>query len=157
MTIRPLRPEDREPILRLLRETEVFSSAELDIACELIDIVTAKHDQHDYIINVYEDNGQVLGYYCMGPTPGTEGTYDMYWIAVKPERHGRGVGGALDRHAEDLARSQGGRLIIAETSSRPAYEKTRHFYLRHGYAEVARIRAYYRPDDDLVVFGKYLS
>jgi hypothetical protein len=51
----------------------------------------------------------------------------------------------------------GGRLIIAETSSQARYEKTRLFYLHHGYSEMARIGDYYRPGDDLVVYGKYLS
>ena len=157
MTIRPLRREDREPILRLLRATAVFSPAELDIALELVDIVLTQKDQQDYLINVSDDEGTVLGYYCLGPTPGTEGTFDLYWIAVTPDRHGKGVGGMLDRHAEDLVRSLGGRLIIAETSSRPAYDLTRQFYIRRGYKELSRIRAYYRPDDDLVVFGKYLQ
>jgi GNAT superfamily N-acetyltransferase len=98
----------------------------------------------------------VVGYYCVGPTPATEGTFDLYWIAVDAAAHGRGFGGALDAHAAELIRSMGGRLIIAETSSQPRYEKTRQFYLHHGYQEVARIAGYYRPDDDLVVYGKHL-
>jgi hypothetical protein len=47
-------------------------------------------------------------------------------------------------------------LVVAETSSQPKYEKTRRFYLTRGYAELARIRDYYRRGDDLVVYGKYL-
>ncbi len=155
VTIRPLRPGDREPLRGLLVATDMFTEAEVDIALELIDIVLGSKDQRDYVIRVAEEDGNVLGYYCIGPTPATQGTFDLYWVAVTPGQHGRGVGGSLTAHAEELVRSMGGRLLIAETSSQPRYEKTRRFYLHHGYSEVARIPGYYRPDDDLVVYGKY--
>ena len=151
--IRPLRRSDREPLLGLIRATAMFSDAEVDIALELIDAVLDRPGQRDYLVNVYETGGEVLGYYCIGPTPGTEGTFDLYWIVVARAAQGSGIGGALDRHARDLVRSQGGRLMIAETSSTPRYDATRRFYASRGYEEVARIRGYYRPDDDLVVFG----
>jgi ribosomal protein S18 acetylase RimI-like enzyme len=154
--IRVYRREDRVPLLRILEKTEVFNSEELAIALELMDAVSDKPGQQDYLIGVY-DNGTVAGYYCIGPTPATAGTFDLYWIAVDPSLHGQGVGSALIRHAEQLVVSRGGRLIVVETSSRDRYEPTRRFYAAVGYREIARIRAYYRPDDDLVVFGKYLS
>jgi ribosomal protein S18 acetylase RimI-like enzyme len=152
-SIRPPRPTDREPLTRLIRGTGMFSEAEVAIALELIDAVLDKPGQRDYVIHVYDTGGEVLGYYCIGPTPGTEGTFDLYWIAVDRAAQGTGIGGALDRHARDLVRSMGGRLMIAETSSTPRYDATRQFYIRRGYEEVARIRGYYRPDDDLVVYG----
>ena len=157
VNIRPLRPEDREPICLLLGETGFFTQDEIAIAMELIDVVLDKQDQKDYTVFVCEEKGEVLGYYCIGPTPATQATFDMYWIAVKPAAQGRGVGKALDAHAERLLRSKQGNLVIAETSSQPRYESTRKFYAARGYAELARIRDYYRPGDDLVVYGKYLS
>ena len=155
--IRPLKHTDREPIRQLLIQTDVFTSQEIDIALELVDVVLNNPGQRDYLINVYEDSGEVLGYYCVGPTPATEATYDLYWIAAKPSVQGSGIGSALDAHALDLVRSMGGRLVIAETSSQPKYDKTRKFYIARGYTEVARIANYYRRNDDLVVYGKYLS
>jgi len=153
---RPLCPGDREPIRRLLCETQVFSDEEIGIALELIDIVLDKPGQKDYTIRVHEEGGEVVGYYCVGPTPATESTFDLYWIATKPSSQGKGVGTLLDAHATELIRSQGGRLVIAETSSQPKYGKTRQFYLARGYSELARILDYYRRGDDLVVYGKYL-
>lgn len=156
-TIRPLRQSDRKPILDLLRETAVFTDEEVAIALELVDEVLEKPEQKDYVIFVFCHDNAVLGYYCLGPTPATVGTFDLYWIAVKPAAHGVGVGTALTAHAEQTAGSVGGRLLVAETSSRPEYEGTRTFYLHNGYAELSRIRDYYRPGDDLVVYGKYLT
>ncbi|MEK9137541.1 MAG: GNAT family N-acetyltransferase, partial [Bacteroidota bacterium] len=122
--IRPLRREDRESLRQVLIETGVFTGEEVGIALELIDIVLEKPDQKDYIIHVYDDGGEALGYYCIGPTPATQGTFDLYWIATKPAAQGKGIGGALDDHAINLVRSSGGRLVIAETSSQTKYEKT---------------------------------
>jgi ribosomal protein S18 acetylase RimI-like enzyme len=156
-TIRPLRREDRAPLLAILRETEVFTDDEIAIALELIDSVIDRPEQRDYVIRVYEESSRVLGYYCVGPTPATVATYDLYWIAVDSTVHGGGVGTVLNRDAEDLIRERGGSLIMVETSSQPRYEKTRLFYRRRGYEELARIRDYYRPGDDLVIYGKYLT
>lgn len=155
--IRPLERTDREPIRQLLVATDVFTPAEVDIAFELIDCVLEKPDQKDYVIFTYESGNRVAGYYCIGPTPATDGTFDLYWIAVHPMFQGTGIGRTLDDHAVEYIRSAGGRLIIAETSSQPKYEQTRRFYSSHGYSELSRIRDYYRIGDDLVVYGKYLS
>ncbi len=154
--VRPLRREDRGPLARIVEETGFFTEDELAIALELIDAVLNDPEQHDYLINVYDD-GAVGGYYCVGPTPATAGTFDLYWIVVDQHRQGKGVGKTLLRHAEELLRARGGRLVIAETSSQPRYAPTRGFYTRTGYTELARIPGYYRPGDDLVIYGKYLS
>ena len=155
--VRPLKTGDREPLRQLLVETDVFAPAEIDIALELIDCRLNDPAQKDYIVYVFDEEEEVLGYYCIGPTPATHGTFDLYWIAVKPSAHKRGIGAVLIAHAELLIRSQEGRLVIAETSSQPKYDKTRRFYLNQGYVQLARIRDYYSVGDDLVVYGKYLT
>ena len=91
-----------------------------------------------------------------GPTPLTESTYDLYWIAVDPAVHGKGLGKELIRHCEEYVKSRGGTLIIAETSSQPKYEGTRMFYRRSHYLEESRIKDYYAPGDDLVVYTKHI-
>ena len=155
--IRSLQTQDREPIRVLLKNTGMFTEEEVEIALELVDTTLTRRDQKDYVIRVFSVEETVLGYYCLGPTPGTDSTFDLYWIAVDPSAQGQGIGTALDRHAESLVRAHHGRLIIAETSSRMIYEPTRKFYLRRGYTELSRITDYYRPGDDLVVYGKYLT
>ncbi len=152
-----LRRSDRAHVHRLLEETGFFAKEEVAIALELVDAVLDHPGQQDYIIRVSRGGDAVLGYYCVGPTPATESTYDLYWIAVSPAAQGKGVGKALIVHAEQLIHSRGGRLVIAETSSRAQYESTRRFYHAVGYSRLAQIKDYYRTGDDLVIFGKYLS
>jgi len=152
--IRELRSEDRDGVIALVRATKNFSEAEVAIAKELIDICIEKPEQTDYYSYVADENGAIAGFLLLGPTPATIGTYDMYWIAVHPDFQGRGIAQALDQYAMDFVKSRNGYLIIAETSSQPSYERTRAFYKKQNYEEAARIKDYYKPGDDLVVFGK---
>ena len=48
-------------------------------------------------------------------------------------------------------------MLIVETSSLARFETAREFYRRHGYDEEARIRDFYGPGDDKVVFWKSFS
>lgn len=156
--IRPLQQGDRERIQDILVATAVFTEEEVRVAIELIDATLHNPQQQDYeIFTAVSDQNKIVGYYCVGPTPLTQGTYDLYWIAVDPKSHGQGIGRLLSEHAEDRIRRHGGRLLIAHTSSLPKYDNTRTFYLRYGYLEVARIKEYYKPGDDLVIYGKYVS
>jgi ribosomal protein S18 acetylase RimI-like enzyme len=156
--IRPLAAADRPAIHAILRRTGVFSETEITVAIELVDAVLGNPSQKDYVIHVAAGaGGEVMGYYCIGPTPMTAGTWDLYWIAADSAFRGMEVGKTLLRHAEELAISRGATLMIAETSSKPSYDGTNRFYLRNGYSELSRIRAYYAPGDDLVVYGKYFS
>ena len=70
---------------------------------------------------------------------------------------GRGVGRALLSHVEASVRSLGGRLLVAETSSKDSYAGTVSFYRRRGYEEVSRIRDFYDRGDDRLVFVKRFS
>ncbi|HXZ95323.1 MAG TPA: GNAT family N-acetyltransferase [Dehalococcoidia bacterium] len=127
------------------------------VAEELIDYYLEDSSSSGYHILVAEVDSNVTGYICYGPAPLTEGTWDVYWVAVARERQGQGIGGALMKSAEkDIVRAKG-RLSIIETSSTPAYEKTRHFHLSQGYEIVARIPDFYAPGDDKLILQKRLK
>jgi ribosomal protein S18 acetylase RimI-like enzyme len=126
------------------------------VAEELIDSYLDDPLGSGYHILIAEVNSTVTGYICYGPTPLTEGTWDIYWEAVARERQGQGIGSALTESAEkEITRAQG-RLAIIETSSTPAYEKTRHFHLSHGYEVICRIPDFYAPGDDRLILQKRL-
>ncbi|MCI0569837.1 MAG: GNAT family N-acetyltransferase [Myxococcaceae bacterium] len=103
-----------------------------------------------------ERDGELLGYICYGPTPMTQGTYDLYWIASAPEARGQGVGARLVAEMEADLRAQGGRLVRVETASQDAYTGTHRFYAAIRYDEEARFRDFYAPGDDLIILKKKL-
>lgn len=149
-------PEDKNSVMNILRGTGMFTSAELSVAEELIDIFISGKPQNDYIIYVGEDenSSKIYGYVCYGPTPATEGTFDLYWIAVSSEEQGKGIGGKLLEFVEGKVKSAGGRLLIIETSSREKYRPTQNFYLKNAYVIEARIKDFYSIGDDRLIFTK---
>ena len=160
MRIRPLAARDRARILDLVTATGNFTAAEIDVAMEVVDEALADptFPRGDYRAYVAEDDdGRVAGYECHGPTPLTAGTYDLYWIAVDPAFQGAGFGRALLAFAEADVRATGGRLLLIETSSQESYGATIRFYEKSGYPLAARIKGYYRPGDDKLIFAKELT
>jgi ribosomal protein S18 acetylase RimI-like enzyme len=91
---------------------------------------------------------------CYGATPGTDRTYDLYWIAVHPAYQGSGGGTLLLEEVERRLRHREARLLAVETSSREDYSSTRRFYQARGYSEAARIADFYAPGDDRVIYTK---
>jgi len=158
MKIRPMVEKDRASLLSMLIKTRSFTSAEIDVAMELIDIVLKDQIQKDYqIYCMVDDQDQAIGYICYGPTPITQGTFDLYWIAVDPDFQKQGVGSNLLDFLGKVVKELKGRMILADTSSIPHYEKTQNFYLRNGFQEVARVLDYYHPGNDRVTFCRRLT
>ena len=157
MTFRELLAGDLAPIKSLLEATAVFRPEEIDVAMELLAHPFKKPGQEDYYFLVAESGGKVAGYACWGATPGTRGTWDLYWIATAPEMQGKGTGKKLMAGAEADIIRRGGRLCVVETSGLPSYEKTRQFYVHSGYGLAARVSDYYAPGDDLCIFTKRLA
>jgi ribosomal protein S18 acetylase RimI-like enzyme len=160
-----LRPSDRPRVAELLASTAVFSREEIDVALQLFDVSVragAPAGADDANVADYEftgafDGERLLGYACTGPTPATDGTFDLYWLAVDPAVQGRGIGTKLVREVERDLRERGARMLLVETSSRPDYSNTRAFYARCGYTEAARIRDFYAPADDRIMLTTRLT
>ncbi len=154
-SLRPVGRAQRAPLERLTAATGRFRPDEVAIALELLDDSLA--GDADYRFLGAYDGDTFVGYACWGPTAGTQGTYDLYWIVVDPAWQGKGVGSRLLEAVEHRLRTDNGRLIVVETSSRADYAPTRAFYERRGYARAARLPGYYAPDDDLVIYLKDLT
>ena len=154
--IRPMIKTDRPAVTSILRDTPEFKPAEVVVAEEVIDSYLADPQGSGYNVLVAGDSA-VDGYICYGPTPLTEGTWDIYWIAVSPPEKGMGVGSALLSYAEDKIKEAGGRLIVIETSSQAGYERTRRFYQKHAYETIAQITDFYAPGDDKIILQRRLA
>ena len=141
---------------RILRDTPEFKPSEVVVAEELIDSYLDDPSGSGYRVLVAEADSTVEGYICYGPTPLTEGTWDIYWIAVSRQKQDQGIGSALMKSAEKEIMKDQGRLVIIETSSTPLYEKTRRFHIGEGYEVVCRIPDFYTPGDDKIIMHKRL-
>jgi ribosomal protein S18 acetylase RimI-like enzyme len=111
----------------------------------------------DYeLVGAFEGD-RLVGYACFGATPSADRTYDLYWIAVHPDAQRSGVGAVLMDEVERQLSGRGARLLVIETSSRDDYTPTRRFYQKRGYSETARLRDFYAPGDDRVVFTRRVA
>ena len=134
LVIRRAEEHDRAAILTAAQDVGVFTADEVACVDELLEVYLHKPGQRDYCFIVCcEGRGQPLGFACYGPTPLTEGTFDLYWLCVSRPAQGRGVATALLRGAEEELSAQTARLLVAETSSTRPYHAARAFYERHGF------------------------
>lgn len=145
---------DKPAIMRILRKTPEFKPDEVTVAEEVIDAYLDNPAGSGYHILVAEGNPGVSGYICYGPTPCTNGTWDIYWEAVSRELRGNGIGSALSRATEAAIRKSRGRMMLIETSSTPMYEKTRRFHEGRGFEVIARVPDFYAPGDDKLILMK---
>jgi ribosomal protein S18 acetylase RimI-like enzyme len=99
----------------------------------------------------------VRAFACYGPHPLTQGTYDLYWIAVDPEARGQGIGHLLLSEAEGQVQAAGGRLLLVETSNSDGYAGARGLYSSSGYRLEATVHDFYAPGDDLLMYAKDLK
>ena len=176
MRLGPLSRRDRPRLAELLAATGAFNAEEIEVALGLFDVSPQEdgspqgfalrddtsptpdsEGDYEFLGAFDEGNERLLGYACFGATPATDGTYDLYWLAVDPAAQGRGVGTALVRAVERKLLDRGARLLVVETSSRPDYAGTRRFYARSGYTEAARVRDFYAPADDRIVLTTRLT
>ena len=160
MKIRPATLADRVRIQEVLTATARFTAKEIGWAMELVDLGLDGRKECDIQVLEDPDSGpsrSIQGYVCFGPTPKSEGVFDLYWIAVDPREQGQGYGQLLLRFVENEVRRQNGRMLLIETSSKQSYAPTVRFYQREGYEEISRIKDFYRIEDDKVVFCKQLT
>ncbi len=124
------------------------------MALDLVDAGLAGDPEYQLLAAESLPGGAVAGYACFGRSPFTQGSYDLYWIAVDPAAQGSGIGQALLAGVEAAIRAERGTLLLADTAGKPSYARTRAFYQGAGYAVEARVRDYYAPGDDRITFAK---
>ncbi len=155
MLIRKVQGEDRPYISDMIEAAGNLTGEERLCAVELLDIYLNDPFQKDYFfLAASDDRGLLAGYICYGPTPLTEGVYDMYWIVVDPGHRREGVGERLLAGAGEILRKEGARMLVAETSGLASYEPARRFYLKNGFTQDARIKDFYKPGDDKFIYVK---
>ena len=153
--IRRIEAGDRGAIRALVAGTGAFKPHEVDVAMELVEIAltqTGQDDYHPYVLT--EEDGTVVAYACFGRNPMTKATFDLYWIATRADRMGKGYGRAILSFVEDEVRRRGGKLLVIETSSQESYGGQRLFYEKTGCTLAARLPDYYDEGDDKLIYLK---
>lgn len=145
-------PTDEAHVREIVAATGLFRPNEVDVAAELVRVRLRDGAASGYEFMFAEQNGNVLGYACYGLNTVTLASYDLYWIAVRPNLQGQGIGRQLLQAVEEKIAAAGGQQIYIETSHRADYAATRGFYERCGYALEGVLRDYYAPGDDRAIY-----
>lgn len=148
-----LSASDMAPLEEILLSSGFFYDSEVDIALSLArENLEAGEEKSGYIFNVAEENGKPVAFTCYGKIPGTESSFDLYWIVVHKSQRGKGIGKILMNMAREDIGKRGGENIWIETSSRPLYQPTIHFYLSYGCEKVTELPDFYGKNDNKVIF-----
>ena len=157
LMMRKLLPPDKEIFAGIMRRIHQFTDEERDCALELIDLNLEQGEESGYSFLVAEaENNAPLGYVCYGKIPLTDACYDIYWIVINPECQGKGSGTRLLRVMEDEIKKDSGRKVFVETSGQEIYVETQKFYQKNGYKLIARIKDFFKRNDDKLIYVKDL-
>jgi GNAT superfamily N-acetyltransferase len=155
-TIRAATVDDVSAVREIAIATGLFDEESWpDVEGVMVDSVRGALGDHSWIVLEKPDVGVVAAAY-FAPEPFSNQMWNLYFLGVLPGRQGDGSGGALIGYVEGVLREKGERVLIIETSGVDSFEPTRAFYRNRGFDEEARIREFYGPGDDKVVFWKAL-
>lgn len=153
MNIRPTKQRDIPALQEVLDGTALFPREMLP---DMLGGFLSDNESEDVWLTC-EVDGKAIGFCYAVPEQLAEGAWNMLAIAVLPNLQGSGSGRAITTHLEAELRARGARILIADTSGTDDFAETRAFYRKNGYAEEARIRDFWAPGDDKIVFWKSLS
>ena len=141
-TLRPALPKDKPALLDLAEATGLFRDDELGGFDQMLSEYFANHPEGHHWIADDDDGIKGAAYYA--PEVFADQVWNLYFIGVHLSQQGQGRGTTLLRYVEQQLTTQGGRLLLVETSGLDDFERTRRFYRNNGYDEEARIREYYK-------------
>ena len=152
METRCIRKEDLQHLKAIINTTNLFPSAALDEM--MSNYFDSQEKQAIWLTSTIEHTPVGL-LYC-APERLTDGTFNIYLIAVHSDFRNKGIGKELMANIEKLVKEKQGRILIVETSSSTEYEATRGFYKKINYTHEATIREFYSSGEDKIVFWKRL-
>jgi len=158
--LRPAAPADSPSLVALAASTWIFRPDEAEaLLGEVLDDLHAGRLGEGHRAQIWADgpDGSPAGWVYFAPTDKAQGVWDLWWIGVAPARQGQGIGGELLRSVEAEVLKAGGRLLLIETSSLPAFDPTRRFYAGRGYAECGRVPDFYADGEAKVIYAKRLA
>lgn len=151
--IRLTTPDDITDLMVLAEASGLFEPGQTEELAQILDQHFNGETENQDLWFTDDDNG-IVGVAYVAPERMTEGTWNLYWIAIHPERQRQGRGVALLKRVEQVLASRGERILLVETSGLESFEYVRSFYRKSGYDEEARIREFYKAGDDKIIFRK---
>lgn len=154
--IRTTTPQDKEQLLEVARASGLFEPEQVGELDEMLSSYFGNNESCDIWLTDAEDE-LPIGVAYAAPERMTDGTWNLYLIAIHPDCQRNGRGKALLKHVENILVERAVRVLLVETAGTDDFDYVRAFYAKSGYKEEARIREYYEAGVDKVVYRKALS
>jgi len=138
---------------------EVLDTLEL-FPAEMLEDMTSDYfnnpETQDIWFTALENDKPIsIGY--AAPEQLTDGTYNLYALGVRSDIQSKGIGKQMMDFVEKELQQNGARILIVDTSSTKAFQKSRQFYENLGFTREAVIRDFWEEGDDKVVYRKKLT
>ena len=140
-------------LMKIIDSAELFPSEYLEGM--MSDFFTNANSTDSWFTMLINEDPIGVVYYA--PERLTEGTINLYLIAVKKDIHGKGYGSFFLNFVENKLQELGNRILIVETSGLSEFANTRKFYEKCDYNKEAVIRDFYKEGEDKVVYWKKLK
>jgi len=154
--IRLTTPNDTTALLALTEATGLFESNQIEELAQMLNQHFSDEADSQGIWLTDYDN-EPVGVAYVAPERMTDGTWNLYLIAIHPDHQKQGRGAALLQYVEQMLTERGERVLLVETSGTDDFEYVRIFYRNNGYEEEARIRDFYTDGVDKIVFRQLLA
>ena len=150
--IRPTNATDFDALVALATASGLFEPDQTEILAAML----RSPEEHD-VWFTDEESGIPVGVAYLAPEKMTNGTWNLYWIAIDPDHQRQGRGKAMLAHVENWLVQEKQRILLVETAGVDEFEYVRKFYSDSGFEAEARIRDFYESGVDKVVFRKSLG
>ena len=151
-------------VIRHIKDTDITDLKKVLDSSQLFPSHLLEGMIHEYLTNTSskeiwftaEDKGKAISLGYCAPERLTEGTFNLYAIAVDKAYQGKGIGKQMMNYIERTLLQNGNRILIVETSGDPSFHQTREFYGKCNYVRQAVIPEFYAKGEDKVIFWKKL-
>lgn len=155
--IRPVTLNDTEAVVALIKALGLFEPNEVAELSDMLSEHLSSSPSPKDMWFVDDQNGSLVSVAYVAPERMTEGTWNLYLIAVHTDYQKQGRGAALLDYVEQTLARQGERVLLVETMALDEFQYVRTFYQKNGFVEAARIKEFYAAGADKVIFWKALS
>lgn len=143
-------------LLALAKAIGLFESSQIEELAQMLDQhFSDEKNNQDLWLTDYDNEPVGIAY--VAPERMTEGTWNLYLIAIHPDHQKQGRGTTLLQYVEQILTERGERVLLVETSGTDDFGYVRAFYRKSGYEEEARIRDFYTEGVDKIIFRKALK
>jgi len=152
--IREYHPDDCQQVVTLFQDLpELFTQRSVEnIRKDLYDLESGDFRNVARCL-IFHRGKKVLGALIYRQDYTGNKVFELKWLATRKESFNKGIGYYLMRRAEELLKDKA-RLIVFYTSSTPIWARTKNFFRKLGYKEVAVVPDFWDDGDDRTIFWK---